>query len=121
MKETEKVIKKMKKEFKEKKETTENFKRATELAEKEVVRPHKNTILTLKSRLGNSLIVECPKCGKKQHTQTTISRRCVSCHSTFKIFPQNHPSRVCYCPKELIPILHQLYSLENEGKFLSIL
>jgi len=97
-----------------------NFKTADKL-EKSRPKYKGHMLYILKSRLGNNLIVICPKCGHKQHTQTTLQKKCIACHSTFAIYPKNKPSRVYYCPPELKPILFQLYYLEHEGKFYTIL
>jgi len=75
----------------------------------------------LKGILADHLIVECPKCGSKQHSNITLTKKCVSCKGRFVIYPEKGISRVFYCPSGLLPYLHELYALERDERPANIL
>jgi hypothetical protein len=79
------------------------------------------TIKKYWNRLGNSVIVECPNCGRRQPTHTCISKKCVGCNKSFIIYPKSKRSRVIYCPPNLRMFLLTVHCLEIDGKYPNIL
>jgi hypothetical protein len=79
------------------------------------------TIKKLWTRLGNNVIAECPKCGRREPTHTCRTRRCSHCRKSFTVCPEKGKSKIVFCTRELIPYLLQVQSLEVDGKYINIL
>jgi predicted AlkP superfamily phosphohydrolase/phosphomutase len=115
--EEKKLEKKKKKEF----VTAKNYDEHLYSKDKKQEVGIEETIKRYWNRLGNSVIVECPNCGRRQPTHTCISKKCVSCHKSFTIYPKNKISRVVYCPPNLRMFLLTVHSLQVDGKYPNIL
>jgi len=67
------------------------------------------------------IITECPSCKSQQKVQTTKSTKCHRCGRRYRIYPSDKKSRVVFCPKGKLWLLHELRSLETRGKYTAIL
>ena len=65
--------------------------------------------------------VKCPSCQTIQKVQTDLTTTCRKCGHSYKIFPSTSPSRVVWCPKGKLYLLHQIRSLRVSGKYVEIL
>ena len=71
-------------------------------------------------RIWNKLewvLVKCPKCGWKQKSQSMTTVTCFGCGKTYKVFTKKE-RRIVSCPEGKTNLVHQLYSLNNSGKYL---
>lgn len=102
-------------------ETKEEIIRAVDLKMKESQNPvaHKSSVNELWNKIGD-IQVRCPHCGKRQLARTTLKRKCVACNHTFQIVRKNEKSLIVHCDPKRIWWLHQVISLEHDGKYLRV-
>jgi hypothetical protein len=85
--------------------------------EKDKVIPNKSAINELWNRLGE-IKVQCPKCGLVQACRS-LKRKCIGCNRSFSVCPDGKKSRIVYCDSKRVYYLHQIISLELDGKYMT--
>lgn len=74
-------------------------------------------------RIIGTVEVQCPRCKKIQLSESIKNKKCEKCGTLFQVYPKNKMSNLTKSESNMkkLHLIHQWYSLEKRGKYMTIM